>query len=242
MTKNNPITVLDGAVTLHQPAQGFRTSIDAVLLAAACPAKEGSHILDLGCGVGSSGFCALHRINNTRLTGIDIVPENIDLAQKNAETNNLTKRCVFENINMKDFQKNGFDHIICNPPFEDAGKHLHSPHDHKAKAIGHMAPENSIQDWITCAFNAVKSGGTLTMIHKAGAMQELMIALGKSWGATEIIPLFPKEGRAPKRVIIRTIKHRKSPSILHPGLILHNDDGSYTQEAENILRDGGALL
>jgi len=57
-----PITVLNGKLRLLQAPDGFRTSIDAVLLAAACPAQNGHSILDLGCGVGSAGLCALHRL------------------------------------------------------------------------------------------------------------------------------------------------------------------------------------
>ena len=69
---SNIIHVLDKNVELLQHQDGFKTSIDAVLLAAACPVQTEERILDLGCGVGSASFCALKRIDDTTLKGIDI--------------------------------------------------------------------------------------------------------------------------------------------------------------------------
>ena len=242
MSKDNVITVLNGALSLEQPENGFRTSIDAVLLAAACPAKAGQSILDMGCGVGSAGLCVLHRINDTTLTGLDIQDSHVQIAMQNSKTNILSTRSVFINADVRSFEQTGFDHVICNPPYENAGAHLHSPSEAKAKAIGHTDHDISLEVWMKCAFRCVKSGGSLTMIHKADQLQAIIQALGKSWGATEIIPLWPKAGKPAKRVIIRTIKHRKSPAIMHPGLILHNQDGSYTIGAEKILRASAALI
>lgn len=240
-TQENPIRVLNGAVKLLQIADGFKTSIDAVLLAAACPAKEGEHILDLGCGVGTAGLCALHRINDTFLTGIDIQPSHLEIAAKNAALNNNAKRSVFIHGDIRDYTGTGFDHVICNPPYEEAGHHTHSPLPQNATARGHLQDDISLEHWVKCAFRCVKSGGSLSIVHKAAKTQDIIRALGKSFGATEIIPLWPKAGVPAKRVIIRTIKHRKSPSHLHPGLVLHNDDGTYTDAANEILRHCGAL-
>lgn len=235
------ITVLNGAVKLLQIEDGFKTSIDAVLLAAACPAKVGERILDLGCGVGSAGLSAIARINDTHLTGVDIQPDHIETAMKNAAINNNSKRCVFINQDIRSYDESGFDHVICNPPYEAGGHHFASPSPKNALARGHQEEGAGLEDWVKCAFRCVKSGGSFTLIHKAEELPTIIRALGKSFGATEIIPLWPKQGKAAKRVIIRAIKHRKSPATLHAGLVLHNEDGSYTAQANNILRNMAAL-
>jgi tRNA1(Val) A37 N6-methylase TrmN6 len=235
------IHVLNKRVELAQPEDGFCTCIDAVLLAAACPVKAGESILDLGCGLGSAAFCALKRVEDTTLTGIDILPEAIELARHNALLNRMKERTHFKCIDIRDFENLSFDHVICNPPFLDAGEHTPSPSPARATAIGFGEDDMDLKDWVDCAFRSIKGTGSLTIIHRADAVDEIIRAMGKRFGATEIIPLWPKAGREAKRVIVRTWKHRKSPARIRPGTVLHREDGDYTDEAEKILRDMQAI-
>ena len=48
---------LCGRLRLFQPIKGYRAATDPVLLAAACPAKPGDSVLDLGCGAGAAALC-----------------------------------------------------------------------------------------------------------------------------------------------------------------------------------------
>ena len=235
------IHLLNKQVELHQHEEGFKTSIDAVLLAAACPVQDGERILDLGCGVGGASFCALHRVAQTTLTGIDILPEVVKLAQKNALLNKMKERTHFRCIDIRDFELLDFDHVICNPPFLDAGEHLRSPSKAKATAMGFGEDDIDLKDWVDCAYRSIRGQGSLTMIHRAAEVDEILRVMGKRFGAIEILPLWPKAGREAKRVIIRARKNRKSGAQILPGLVLHEEDGGYTPQAEKILREGKAL-
>lgn len=244
---DNEIHILNKRLILRQVMDGFRTSMDAILLGAACPAQPGEHILDLGCGVGSAGLCALYRIPDTKLTGIDILPDHIALARENAAINHKDQRTQFIAEDIRDFEpnlQNGtlFDHIICNPPYLESGAYIPSPKEQKAIAIGHGEDDIDLKDWIDAAHRNLKSGGGFTIIHRADTTDKIIRDCGKRFGAIEIIPLWPKLSHPAKRVIIRAIKDRKSPAILHPGIVLHKDDGNHTPAAEKILREGKALF
>ena len=43
---------LGGRLRIAQPVRGYRAGADAVMLAAACPARPGESVLELGCGAG----------------------------------------------------------------------------------------------------------------------------------------------------------------------------------------------
>ena len=244
---SDEITVLGQRLKLRQIPDGFKTSIDSVLLAAACPAKEGESILDLGCGVGSAGLCVLYRVPDTKMTGIDILPDHIDLAKGNASLNHKDARATFLAEDIRDFEpmlhdtEAGFDHVICNPPYLEGGAHIQSPSAHKQLAIGLGEDDLDLKDWIDAAHRNLKSGGGLTIINRADATDKIIREMGRKFGAIEIIPLWPKLSMKAKRVIIRGIKDRKSPATLHPGVVLHNADGEYSSAAERVLRDAQAL-
>jgi len=238
--QDEPIHVLNRRVQLYQPAEGFRTSLDSVMLAAACPAKAGQSVLDLGCGVGSAGLCVAARVPGIVLSGIDIQADHVALADENAALNGVAASFLCADI--RDYAGAAQDHVIANPPFSEAGKHTPSPSSAKAVARGHMDEDLNLKDWIDAGFRNLKNGGTLTVIHIAGETHTIIQALGKRFGAVEIIPLWPRAGVAAKRVILSAIKNRKSQTVIHPGLVLHEADGAYTAAAERVLRDGESLF
>lgn len=246
MSEKNPIHVLNKSLTLYQAPGGFRTSMDSVMLAAACPVAENESILDLGCGVGSAGLCVLKRVPKAKLTGVDIQKDHVELAIQNAKENGFTSKTDFICANIQDLELPArYDHIILNPPYKEAGAHRPSPSEAKARAMGHM--DDDIQDWISCAHRHIKGQGSITVIHDAGQTDAIIYALfgktgGKRFGATEIFPIYPKSKLSAKRVVIRAFKHKKSQTTLHQGIVMHDQSGDYTKEAEAILRDTKRLF
>jgi len=75
---------LGGQLRLRQLKSGHRAGHDAMLLAAATPARRGDRVADFGAGVGAAGLAVARRV-----AGIDLVLVEIDatlasLARANA--------------------------------------------------------------------------------------------------------------------------------------------------------------
>jgi tRNA1(Val) A37 N6-methylase TrmN6 len=235
--------VLGGRVALHQPALGYRVAIDPILLAAACPAEPGETIVDLGCGVGTAALCLARRVPDVRCVGVDLQNELAELAELNARENNLADRVSFLAGDILDrtlpIYAKPADHVIVNPPYLKRG--AATPSDNPMKALANMEGEADLAAWAAAAAKAVRPGGTITFIHRADRLPELLALLGARCGGLVIQPLHPKAGAAAHRTIVAGRLDQRLPAILLPGLIVHEPDGSFSPLLERILRDGAAL-
>ncbi len=235
--------LLDGRVLLRQPAGGYRVAIDPVLLAATVDAREGACVLDLGCGTGAASLCLAARLPGVSIVGLDSDPDHLALARDNAELNGVAGRvrllagdvAAAEDV----LAPGSFDHVIANPPYLAEAGHTASPEPGRRQAtvegIGGLGP------WIDRAWAALGHKGTLTLIHRADRLQEILALLSPRFGSVHVFPLWPKAGRPAKRVIVAARKGGRGGTVLSAGLVLHEADGRYTEAAAAVLRDAAAL-
>jgi tRNA1(Val) A37 N6-methylase TrmN6 len=132
-----------------------------------------------------------------------------------------------------------FAHTVCNPPFYAAGSTSASPDP--GKAMAHGEGDTDLRDWIAFCLRRTVPGGTVTFIHRAERLDAILSGLRQGGGDLVVFPLWPKPGRPAKRVIVQAKVGGKGPTVLHPGLCLHHEDGRDTDEARAILRGGEPL-
>jgi tRNA1(Val) A37 N6-methylase TrmN6 len=228
-------TFLDGRVKVAQPQTGFRSGLDAVMLAAAIPAEPGQTALELGSGAGTASLCLATRIGGLSITGIEKDESLVSLARDNAADNGANCTFVAADIFALPAElKRDFDQVFANPPFHGEGQV--SP---DAVRISALMDGGQLQDWLKLGLQRTVSGGFFTTILRADRLNEALAALpGKG---VSVFPLWPRGGAASKRVIVQARKGSRAPFSLLAGLVLHRDDGSWTPEAEAVLRRGSAL-
>lgn len=232
-------TLLDGRVRLAQPRTGYRAAVDPVLLAAAVPAAPGQHVADLGMGVGAAALCLAWRVPELRVTGIELQPTLADLARRNVADNGFAGRVSVVEGDIRTPPAGPFDFAMANPPYLKAGGHSASPHAGKALADGER--DTVLADWIGAAARVLKPRGWLVMIHRADRFDELVAALRPRFGSLSLLPVAPRAGSAAGRVIVAARLGGRSPARLLPPLALHEADGTYTEAAEAVLRQGQPL-
>lgn len=235
--------LLDGRVRLRQPRAGYRAGADAALLAAACDALPGERVIEAGCGAGGAMLAAAIRRPGVRFTGVERDAQAAALARENVALNGLEDRVeVIEGDVATGFRALGlepFDHALCNPPFFDDPGELRAPHP--AKTAAWMA-DAGLAAWTAFLLKAVREGGTITIIHRADRLADLLALLGEKAGSFRVRPIHPFADEPAKRVLVRAVKTGKAPLVLLPPLILHDrGGGKHTAEAEAILRGQAAL-
>jgi len=228
--------LLGGRVHLTQSRDGYRAAIDPVLLAAAVPAEPGQTVLDLGAGTGAVGLCLAARLPDLKITALERVTHAADLCRRNIAANGCADRVTVTEADLALLPArllSAFDHVVANPPYIESREGTRPPNAGRAAAHA----DGDIGAWVDAAHHALCPKGWLTLIHRADRFDRIVALLSGRFGAVTLIPLWPKRGIAAKRVIVRARKAVRSPGFLSAGLVLHNEDGSFTKAANAVLHD-----
>lgn len=235
--------LLGGRVLLRQGARGYRAGMDAALLAAACDASDGARVLEAGCGAGGALLAAAVRRPGASFLGVERDSAAAALARLNAQANGLQDRVEIVDADVAlPFKRLGlppFDAVMANPPFFDDPGALRAPTPEK---LGAWMADGGLAAWIGFLLKAVREGGSITVIHRADRLADILALLAAKAGSFQVRPIHPHADAPAKRVLVRALKTGKAPLQLLPALVLHPREGAkHTNEAEAILRGEAAL-
>ncbi|HEU0118725.1 MAG TPA: methyltransferase, partial [Alphaproteobacteria bacterium] len=197
----------------------------------------GERTVEFGCGVGGVMLCLASRVPGVSIVGLEIQPELAELCRKNVERNKMQGLEVRQG-DVTSFSETGFDHVFMNPPYHDEARHDVS--SNASMRTANADKDGDLKLWIESVARALKPTGDITIIHRADRKDEIVGLLQKHFNSIRILPLLPKEGVEPKRIILRASTKTGGVMLCKP-LILHKAEGGYTAEADRILRDAEAL-
>jgi tRNA1Val (adenine37-N6)-methyltransferase len=231
--------LLGGRVKYVQPREGLRATIDPVLLAAAIPARSGERVLEGGTGAGAALLCLAARVPGITGLGIDRDAGLVRLAQSNARANGWPE-LVFAAADLAALPVSPqFDHAFANPPYH-AADGTASP-SRPREAAKRSAP-GLLSVWTEALAGALRHRGTLTFIVPPRLLEPVLAAMRDGMVPAEcVFPIWPKQDRPARLMLVRGRKNGRSPLMLLPGLVLHTESGAFRPEAEAILREGTGL-
>lgn len=232
---------LGGALKIYQSKSGFRSGIDAILLAASVPRIGKLHVLEAGAGAGVVSLTVAKRNSQAMVEGIEIEEFNSELARENVSRNDLSSRVQMHlgdlcepitKLEILGLQRNSFDYVLANPPFYTEGETRSSSNPLRLRA--RRALEGGLEEWIRFMTAMAAPKGVFSMIHRAERLDDLFKHLQGRFGALHVLPIYPKENSPANRVLVQGVKGSRAPIKILPGLTLHDEDGAYVPEVKAI--------
>lgn len=232
--------LLDKKVKIFQPVDGYRASSDAVLLAAFVEnLPEGAKVLDVGSGTGAVALCLAARFQkqNISIDGAELQPQLAELANYSAKQNGFDF-VRFHNFDI--YEKPHFllpcsyDVVVTNPPYSDHDM----PSPNKSKALAHNHNNSNLSRWLKFCLKMTKPFGKIYVVNRCEALPEICSSLANYVGNITILPIYSKKGQEAKRILVMLQKDSKAPSRILPPFVMHDENGAYTEAAEEILRKG----
>jgi tRNA1Val (adenine37-N6)-methyltransferase len=164
---------LNGKLQIVQSRQGYRFSVDALLLAEFVSVKSKDVVVDLGAGCGIiSLFLAVKRKVGF-IVGLELQEELASQAQRNIVLNTLEKKIAIIRGDLRHLPMGpAFAHIVvCNPPYRRQKSGRINPDF--SKAIARHELSTKIDDILFAGKALLKEGGRLALIYPANRLAEI---------------------------------------------------------------------
>jgi len=237
---------LGGQLCRRQPRSGHRAGHDAVLLAAATPARPGDRVVDFGAGVGAAGLAVAKRVPGVGLVLVELDAVLAGLARGNAASNAIAADVVVLDVTSTaeafaavGLSADSADVVLMNPPFNDPARHRASPD--KARETAHVARSATLQSWIHASRRILKSGGVLSLIWRADGLAEVLAALDCGFGSLAILPVHGNAKMPAIRVLVRAVKGGRAPTQIHAALMLNDESAVPNKQVQEILAGNRVL-
>lgn len=226
----------NGKITVFQSRDGYRFSIDAVLLAAHADPRPGEKGVDLGTGCGIVPLIMACRRADIRIVGVEIQERLADIAALNVRENNMTDRIEIVRADIRGLSAEAVsgpvDLMVANPPFRKARSGRVNPR--QEEAIARHEVSITLPEVMAAARRLLRTGGRLLVIYPADRAAEVLAGMDRAGIAPKFLrTVHSRTGTEARRVLAAGTKGARPGGLrIAPPLIIYRDDGAYTGEVQ----------
>jgi len=225
--------LFDGRLVCRQHRDGYRFSVDSVLVAHFCRPQQKDRVLDIGCGCGVIDLILCHRYPELQVTGLELQPALAKLARANAAANDFQHRFQVREGDLRQIralmQPESFDLVVSNPPYRRPGSGRINRDDECAIARHELTAD--LASVVRAAAFCVRNRGMVVCIYPADRLATLVAALQ----AHRLVPKrlqpvysYPEDDRA-RLVMVEAVKNGgEGLQLLAPFYIYQYPDGPYS--------------
>ncbi|GER93163.1 SAM-dependent methyltransferase [hot springs metagenome] len=232
-------------IQIYQNKNGYRFSVDALLIFSFINLTRVKKIADLGTGSGIIGILLAKKYPDAKVALIEIQKSLARLAEKNVALNKLQERVKVIRADLKELSKThlfthlpivpftDFDLVVSNPPFRKVKTGRLSIGDEKA--IARHEIKLSLKDLMNTSSTLLRHHGRLCIIHLPERLTEIIDAMREN-------NLEPKRMRfihsnvstEAKMVLIEAVKGGSSGLKTERPFFIYNENSEFTDEMKDI--------
>jgi tRNA1Val (adenine37-N6)-methyltransferase len=212
---------------LLQKKDGYRFSLDPILLCAFATRLPQGEIADLGTGCGIIPLLLAPRATG-RLLGIEIQPELADRARRNVLLNGLDERVEILCGDLRQLTERldsgGFSAVFANPPYRTPGTGRQAPGAERAAARHELA--GGLPAFVAAAARLLGHGGCFYIIHLAERLTEVLTEMRASGLEPKRLRcIHSRLGDPARLVLVEGRKRGRAGLVVESPLMVYADSG-----------------
>lgn len=197
---------MDGRLKLIQSKDGYRFSIDAILLAEFVTIRQGDVVVDLGTGCGVIPLILLLTKLVGYAFGLEIQEELAGQAARNVLLNGFDDkmRVVLGDIKNPPIAEESADVVICNPPYRQVKSGRINPDPRRAIARHEIMA--NIDDILRAARSVLRKKGRLALIYSSVRLADILARMRRfNLEPKKIQIIYPDLNSGAKLVLVEAI-------------------------------------
>jgi tRNA1(Val) A37 N6-methylase TrmN6 len=233
--------LLHGEMVILQKKDGYRFSVDPILLTSFVQLKDGDKVVDLGTGSGIMPLILARReAANVEFVGLEVQKTVADMAERSVAANQMDGSIVIQQGDIrhvrKHFKSDQFDVVISNPPYIPAGQGKVNPSDDKAVARHEI--KITLSEVVAAARFLVKPRGRVYFVYPVKRLIDLIgLCRQHKLEPRQIQFVHANQLAGAKLAMVEAIRDAGVDLKVCKPMIVYNMDGTYTEDVAQILNE-----
>lgn len=214
---------------LMQPEQGYRFSLDSLLLAcfARVPARGCGLDLGSGCGVVGLGVLLANPEAELTFTGLDIQQEMVECARHNSRLLGYQEQLdyVLQDVSSYRGMANQADFAVANPPYRNRERGRVSPGSSRFTA--RFEGEAGLEAFCRAATRVLKDKAPFFLVHLPERLEEVVRTCGEVSLTPKRVCFVHGKKDEPAKIMLLEARKNGNPGLeVAPPLVLYQSRGS----------------
>jgi tRNA1Val (adenine37-N6)-methyltransferase len=227
-------------IRLYQPKNGYRFSVDSLLLYDFVKLRKVGSIADLGAGSGIIGILLAGKYPGASVDLFEFQDNLVKLAEQNVALNHVEDRVHVVQCDLRDLDASRelfphYDLVVSNPPF----RRLRSGrlNVHEERAIARHEITLRLHECIHAASSLLRSRGRFCIIYHPCRLSELMDVMKRKGIETKRIRfVHSTPSSEAKMVLLEAVQGGRVGLRVEDPLYIYREEGGYTEEMEKIYK------